>query len=496
MKSINQTVLPQGDRLLHEHMLRQPIHILQIGEGNFLRGFFDWMIQQCRNQGLFDGAVAVTQPRPSGKAKIDKLAEQDGLYTLVVRGLANGERMERREIVQVFAKAFDPYSIWNDFLALAVSPDLKIVVSNTTEAGLAYRPEVLRDNTAVESFPGKMAQLLYHRYVSFQGAADRGLVFLPCELLEHNGDTLRECVLRYADDWNYPPEFRQWVLEHNRFLNSLVDRIVTGYPGDEQAEQWFQEWGYRDHLLCTAEPYHLWAIQAEPEMERLLPLQRAGLNVHWVSDLKPFQQRKVRILNGAHTLMTPLGLLYDVEHVRELMEHPHLGAFVRDAVEQEIIPTLPYSAEEMKSYAQEVFERFRNPFIRHRLSDIAMNSLSKFKVRLLPSLAYYAEQGLPLPGRLVRGFASLLRYYRVKKDGDHYVGVSLKKAPYVVRDDARLLDIIAGIWADADNELWSIEKSVGCLLANKELWGKDLSAWNGLQKAVVAELTQLERVEI
>lgn len=453
-----------------------PIKVLQIGEGNFLRGFVDWMLHECRKQGLYDGAVAVTQPRPGGKPKIEALAKQDGLYTLVIRGLENGERVERTEVIQVFSQAFDPYSDWDAFLELAKSENLQVVVSNTTEAGLAYRPEALVEGQPIQSYPGKLTQLLYRRYTFFAGAPNRGLICLPCELLERNGDELRDCVLRYSDDWGYPEAFKQWVRDHNRFLNSLVDRIVTGYPDEEQAEAWFGEWGYSDPMLTTAEPYHFWAIEAEPELERLLPLQAAGLNVHWVDDLKPYQLRKVRILNGAHTLMTPIGLLYEVEQVREAMEHPELGKLVRHTVEKEIIPALPMDAEELAAYASAVYERFLNPFIRHRLSDIAMNSLSKFRVRLLPSLLHYADSGKPLPEGLLRGMAGLIRYYKVKRTDEGFAGKTLKGGTFIVRDDAGLLESIADVWERGQAEGLPLEEIVGQLLALDSVWGRNLAA--------------------
>ncbi|OXS59900.1 altronate oxidoreductase [Cohnella sp. CIP 111063] len=473
-----------------------PVTVLQIGEGNFLRGFFDWMVHESRKQGLFRGGVAVTQPRPSGKPKIDALNGQDRLYTLVIRGLDNGEPVERREIVSVFAEAFDPYGEWERMIGLAVSPDLRFVVSNTTEAGIVYRPEALTEGEPIVSFPGKIAYLLYRRYLAFDGAADRGLLFLPCELLERNGDALQESVLKYAADWGLPEAFREWVTTANRFLNSLVDRIVAGYPDQEQAEAWFTEWGYRDDLLCVAEPYHLWAIEGEPELDELLPFASAGLNVVWTDSLEPYRERKVRILNGAHTLMTPLGILSGVEHVRELMEHETLGAFVKSTVRDEIIPSLPYPQEEMEAYANEVFDRYLNPFVRHRLYDIAMNSVSKFKVRLLPSLEHYARKGERIPDGLAKGLAALLRYYRVKKEGTEYRGTAFDGRSYAVRDDAEALETLAAAWGEAERTGESPEETARRLLASEKLWGQDLSQWPGLAAQVAqawAEWTEEER---
>ncbi len=494
MNLLNSQALSEEQRMSYERLKQSPITVLQIGEGNFLRGFADWMLQQCRKQGLYEGSVAVTQPRPGGKPKIDALAEQDGLYTLVIRGLENGQRVERTELISVFGQVFDPYSNWGAFLALAENPHLQVVVSNTTEAGLVYRPEERHEGQPIQSYPGKLTELLYQRYNAFGGAPERGLVCLPCELLERNGDELRACVLRYSEDWGFPENFRTWVKEHNRFLNSLVDRIVTGYPEQAQAAEWFAEWGYNDPMLTTAEPYHLWAIEAEPELEKLLPLKAAGLNVHWVEALAPFQLRKVRILNGAHTLMTPLGLLHDMEQVREAMEHERLCGLVRAVVEQEIIPVLPMDGQELKAYADDVYERFLNPFIRHRLADIAMNSLSKFKVRLLPSLLEHAKRGAQVPAGLAQGFAGLLRYYRIRETAAGYEGATLSGTVYTVRDDAALLAEIAAVWSAAEREGWQLERTVEALLGLEAVWGGNLAEeWPQLTEALSLQIRNMER---
>jgi tagaturonate reductase len=494
MTTLNQGRLNREQFAAYEEVRNSPVTVLQIGEGNFLRGFFDWMIHECRKQGLYEGSIAVTQPRPGGKPKIDALASQDGLYTLVIRGLENGVSVQRKEVISVFGQVFDPYSNWDAYLALAESADLQVVVSNTTEAGLVYRPEALVEGQPVQSFPGKLTQLLYRRFTFFEGDPQRGLVCLPCELLERNGDELRSCILRYSDDWGYPEAFKRWVIEHNRFLNSLVDRIVTGYPDEAQAEAWFSEWGYSDPMLSTAEPYHLWAIEAEAGLEELLPLRKAGLNVFWVDDLKPFQLRKVRILNGAHTLMTPLGLLHGIEQVREAMEHPVLGRLVRETVETEIIPSLQVAESELREYAAAVYERFLNPFIRHRLADIAMNSLSKFKVRLLPSLLHYSESKEAVPDGLVQGFAGLLRYYKVKRSDAGFEGTTLGGASYTVRDDAGMLETIAEVWSEADQLSWPLEQTVARLLGLVSVWGRDLAAeWPELTVALSAKIAEMER---
>jgi len=495
MNLLNRLSLNAEERLAFERMKSSPATVLQIGEGNFLRGFFDWMIHECRKAGRFDGSVAVVQPRPSGRDNIARLAAQDGLYQLVIRGMENGEAVSRREIIPVFSAVFDPYAEWERLKELAVSPELKIVVSNTTEAGLAYRPEPLTEGPIL-SFPGKMAYLLYLRWLAFDGAPDRGLIFLPCELLERNGDALRGAVLQFAEDWGFPASFRNWVAEHNRFLNTLVDRIVTGYPEQSQAEAWFAEWGFRDDLLCTAEPYHLWAIEAEPELESLLPFRASGLNVHWTDNLEPFRERKVRLLNGAHTWMAPLGLIHGVRHVGEMLRHPEFGPRLRQAVFAEILPTLPYSAEVLTEYAESVFERFANPYILHRLSDIAMNSLSKFRVRLLPSLAHYGDRGQPIPEQLCLGLAGLLRCYKVRRrEGDGFAGIALAGSEFPVRDDEALLETLADLWQAAETGGWTREDTAGALLAEPALWGRSLSGWNGLAAAIARQWAKWEGEE-
>jgi tagaturonate reductase len=491
LETLNQTCLNPSEKAAFEAMRSSPVKILQIGEGNFLRGFFDWMIQSCRNQGLYDGSIAVTQPRPSGKVHIDKLNQQDGIYTLMIRGIEAGSRVERLEKIAVFNRMLDPYTEWSAFLELADRPDLEVVVSNTTEAGLVYSPEQLLEDQPIISFPGKLTAFLYRRFRQFAGAADKGLILLPCELIERNGDELKRIVLQHSMDWGLPPAFMDWLNQFNRFLNSLVDRIVPGFPGEE-ADGWFEKLGYEDPLMNTAEPYHLWAIEAEADLEHKLPFQKAGLNVFWVNDLRPFQIRKVRILNGAHTLMTPISLLHGLDEVREVMEHTRFGVFVKEAVDQEIIPSLQIDHSEARVYANDVFERFGNPFIRHRLIDIAMNSLSKFKVRLLPSLEAYIEKKGSLPESIVQAFAGLIRFYQVKLNGENYEGKRLNGEVYLVRDDPQALVYFAEQWSLLDENKISLLELVNQVLSNIGLWGKDLSQISGLARLITGFITEME----
>ncbi|MEI2472446.1 tagaturonate reductase [Peribacillus frigoritolerans] len=456
------------------HKMDFPIKVLQIGEGNFLRGFFDWMIHECNKQGHFKGSIAVTQPRPSGKGKIEEVKRQDGLYTLMLRGFHQGKKVEHTEIISVFSKIIDPYEEWMEFLALSENPELEFVVSNTTEAGLKYQPIPLEEGKPMESFPGKLTAFLYHRYLHFNGDAKKGLIMLPCELLERNGDSLKQYVLKHSRDWDLPKPFMEWVDRDNLFLNSLVDRIVTGFPANE-SDTLFAEWGYKDTLLNTAEPYHLWAIEGDPCIDQRLPLQQSGLNVHWVKDLTPYQMRKVRILNGSHTLLAPLGILSGLEEVKQAIDHPEFNQFLSNAIEKEIIPSLPFDQNEMMQYGESVLERFKNPFVHHHLADISLNSISKFKARLLPTLEEYHEANGTLPDCIVRGFSGLIRFYRVNEMKGSYIGKSFAGKDYVVKDDIKAIEFFQEQWLRYDKGEVPLRQLIEATLSNQYLWGKDLS---------------------
>lgn len=495
--NINQThlkLLNKNTRSVqNEYMMQDyPVKVLQIGEGNFLRGFFDWMIHESNKKGHFQGSVVVTQPRPTGKVNIEKLKQQDRLYTLMIRGLQDGEKVEHKEIISVFSKAIDPYTEWAAFLALSQNPTLEFVVSNTTEAGLNYQQISYEEGEPIESFPGKLTAFLYQRYVYFNGDPKKGLIMLPCELLERNGDILKQCVLQHSTDWELPKPFMDWIERSNLFLNSLVDRIVTGFPINE-ANSLFKEWGYEDELLNTAEPYHLWAIEGNPSLDQRLPLKQSGLNVHWVKDLAPYQIRKVRILNGSHTLMAPLGILSGLDTVGQVMDQSDINGFLRQAIEKEIIPSLPFDRNEMKEYAESVLERFMNPFVHHRLADISLNSMSKFKVRILPTLeAYYEKEGT-LPTNVIQAFASLIRFYKVRKIEGDYIGKRFNGEQYVVRDDVQTLAFYSEQWLRYETKEITLHQLVEEILSNKYFWDKDLKKITGLVSALCQQLHEILR---
>ncbi|SFD81977.1 tagaturonate reductase [Paenibacillus catalpae] len=492
LPQLNYASLQEGEASSYDRMKSYPVKVLQIGEGNFLRGFVDWMIHRCNEQGLFEGSIAVSQPRPTGAAKLQELKEQDGLYYQWIRGLHEGELVDRRELISVFSAFIDPYQEWDRFLAMAANPELELVVSNTTEAGLVYHSSDWAPDQPILSYPGKLTLLLYRRFEHFGGEPSKGLLLLPCELVERNGDKLRDIVLQHAADWKLPEAFANWIRAHNRFLNSLVDRIVTGFPAEE-ADDRYAEWGIKDRLLNAAEPYHIWAIEGEEELDERLPFVKAGLNVVWTNDLQSYQLRKVRILNGAHTWMAAYGLLHGLSEVREVVEHPAIGEQLRQVVFHEIIPSMPLPEAEMKVYAEQVLERFANPYVRHKLTDIAMNSLSKFKVRLLPTLAAYYERRGDLPPFIVKAFASLLKLYRVRQTEEGtFAGTRLDGSKLVIRDDAAVLSELAALWNKADSGEISVKELLSDILGRSSWWGSNLNEMNGLLESLADEFAIME----
>jgi tagaturonate reductase len=451
-----------------------PEKVIQFGEGNFLRAFVDWMIDRLNEAGRFGGRVAVVQPIAQGLVNV--LNEQDGLYTLLLRGIEKGEVTEQRRLITAISRGIDPYTQWEAYLAAAENPDLGFVISNTTEAGIAYVQEAWVPDRCPDSFPAKLTALLYRRFTCFEGAPDKGLLILPCELIDKNGQHLKEIVLRLIKEWGLPAAFADWVESHNVFFNTLVDRIVTGYPKDE-AEKLGTELGYQDRLLDTGEVFHLWVIEGDLQYRSELPLDEIGLNVIWTEDLAPYRERKVRVLNGAHTLTVPVALLAGLETVKAAVEDSRVGAFMRRAVFSEILPHLDLPQAEKEAFADSVLERFANPFIHHRWIDIALNSISKFKTRCLPTLTDYAAATGSAPPLLSFSLAALIRFY--KED--------------MVRDDENVVSFFQEVWNSHKGE-----DRTGCeaicrqVLAETVFWGHDLNTLPGLTTAVSEALFAIQ----
>lgn len=409
--------------------------IIQFGEGGFLRGFVDWIIQLTNEASDFDAKVVVVQPIEKGMC--DMLENQNCVYTHIMRGLKNGEEVVDTKKIDVISRCIQPYKDFDAYLKLAENPDFRFVVSNTTESGIAYSAEDTPEKAPCITFPAKVTLLLKKRF----DLGLKGYIFLPCELIDKNGETLKKYILDYAELWGYGKDFMAWVEEENIFCNTLVDRIVTGYPRDEKFDL-----GYEDNMLNTSELFHLWVIEGPESITEEIPFDKAGLNIIVTDNLERYRTRKVRILNGAHTAMIPYAMLEGIETVGDCMKDENMSSFVKSCVYDEIIPTLDLPKEELLSYANDVFERFQNPFIKHLCASISLNSISKFKVRVLPSILEYIKRTEKMPQNLIKSFAKLIEFYKTD----------------MPNDDAKVMEFMK-------------KSDTKDILANTELWGEDLS---------------------
>lgn len=451
-----------------------PERILQFGEGNFLRAFADAFIDIANERLAWNTKCVVVQPIPQGR--VDALNRQQGLYTLYLRGVEQGQRHSQRRVVSSVSRGIDPYQDFAAYLALADNPDLRFILSNTTEAGIVFDPACGYHDDPPASFPGKLTRLLHQRYLRMGQKPGSGFVLLPCELIDDNARELEKCVLQYIQHWNLDDGFRRWVQEENHFCPTLVDRIVTGYPAAE-AEAMERENGYRDELLDTGELFGLWVIEGPEWLQEELPFVKAGLPVLITDDHKPYKTRKVRILNGAHTAFVPAAYLAGFDLVRDCMDDPVIRAFLERALYQEILPVLPLPEEESKAFAASVFERFANPYIDHRLLDITLNCTSKWRARVLPSLKESLALTGKLPQCLTFSFAAYLRFFAAgQRDG----------APYPTLDDAPVLAFFQAHKGDAPEALARAAAS------QADWWGEDLTQLPGFVEAVTHWLSIID----
>jgi tagaturonate reductase len=465
----------------------RPERILQFGEGGFLRGFVDWMIHRLNQRGLFEGSVVVVQPLATGL--VDELNRQNGFFTQILRGVVDGEVREEIEIVRSIRRGINPFTDFAGYLACARNPDLRFIVSNTTEAGIACHPDDRIDAEPPVSFPAKLTRLLLERHHVFGGSAASGLVVLPCELIEFNGTNLRRCVLETAAKWKLDDAFVAWVDKHVVFCNTLVDRIVTGYPRDEAAAL-CARLGYEDALLNTSELFHAWVIEGPASLADELPFAKAGLDVVFTSDYKPYRDRKVRILNGAHTATVLAAHLAGHDLVKQMLDDALFAGFLRRALNDEIIPTLDLPRSDLDAFAAAVLERFANPFVKHALLSISLNSTSKFTARVLPSLQGYLARRGALPPCLVFSLAALIAFYRGTELRD---GALIGRRPagdtYPIKDNPEVLAFFREVWSAADTSPAAVAKAV---LAHTPLWGgQNLDSVPGLAPAVAADLAAI-----
>ncbi|MFH7826096.1 tagaturonate reductase [Kluyvera chengduensis] len=453
-----------------------PERIIQFGEGNFLRAFVDWQIDLLNEHTDLNSGVVIVRPIASDFPP--SLSTQDGLYTTIIRGLnEKGEAVSDARLIRSVNREISAYADYAEFLKLAHNPDMRFVFSNTTEAGISYHAGDKFDDAPAVSYPAKLTRLLFERFTHFNGAADKGWVIIPCELIDYNGEALHELVVRYAQEWALPAAFMTWLNESNAFCSTLVDRIVTGYPRDEAAKL-EAELGYKDGFLDTAEHFYLFVIQGPKSLASELRLDKLALNVLIVDDIKPYKERKVAILNGAHTALVPVAFQAGIDTVGEAMNDAEICAFVEKAIYEEIIPVLDLPKDELESFASAVTGRFRNPYIKHQLLSIALNGMTKFRTRILPQLLAGQKASGKLPARLTFALAALIAFYRAERNGE----------AYPVQDDAHWIDRYQQLWAAHRDQQISTTDLVKAVLSVSEHWEQDLTQVDGLVEQVAADL--------
>ncbi len=457
-----------------------PERILQFGEGNFLRAFVDWIIQRMNDELDFNSSVVAVQPIAQGLSEL--INSQDGLYHLILEGMQNGEAVRETQLISCISRCINPYSEFAQYEALIESPELRFVISNTTEAGIQWADGETLDMQPQPSFPGKMTALLYKRYRKFAGAADKGLIVICCELIEDNADRLKEYVLKHAVNWELEPGFIDWLNESCAFCSTLVDRIVPGFPRDKiDAIQ--EELGYKDQLVVVGEHYHNWVVKAPEWVAREFPADKAGLNVNFVDAARQreIRDQKVRILNGSHTGTMPIAYLSGCDTVREAMEDAVVGQFVKDMAANEIVPNIPGDQAYLQKFADKILERFYNPFIRHEWLTISLNSMSKWETRVLPSLLDALKNTGELPKRITFSLAALIVFYRGERGDERYT----------CKDNVDILELYREAWGQYDGSAESLRQLVTTVLGYQANWKRDLNEIPGLTEAVTTDLSQI-----
>ncbi len=464
-----------------------PVKVLQFGEGNFMRAFVDYFFDISNEKAGFNGKVALVQPINMGLTEL--INKQEGLYTLYLRGSENGQKVDAKRVISAVDCCLNPYdkADFDKMMEIAVSDDLDIIASNTTEAGIAYDPSCNFEDVPANSFPGKLTQVLYKRYK----AGKKGLVVLSCELIDNNGKELLKCVNQYIDQWKLEDGFKKWVNEDNIFCSTLVDRIVPGRIRDpKEVEQLEAANGYHDELIDVGEIFGVWIIEGPEGLEDRLPFKKAGVNVHVVPDVMPYKHRKVRILNGAHTGFVLGAYLAGFDIVRDCMHDETVAGYMNKMLNEEVIPTLVDHLDEndLNEFAAAVKDRFNNPFVNHELMSISLNSTSKWKARNMPSFLQYIEKNGKLPVCLTMSLAAYIAFYSNDIQELTDAGLVCKRPAgntYTVSDDRWALEFFYEHRNDSEEEL------VKAVLGNEKMWDQDLNKIEGLTDAVVCDLKKI-----
>ena len=479
MKALNKLTAPKS---------QAPERIIQFGECNFLRCFVDWIIYNMNQKTDFNSSVVVVQPIEKGM--VDWLNGQDCLYHVNLQGRLNGEVVNSLTRIDVISRALNPYTQNQAFMALADEPSIRFVISNTTEAGIAFDPSCKFTDAPASSYPGKLTQLLFRRYKTFGGAADKGLILMPCELIFLNGHHLKDCIYKYIELWKDDfgtdyEGFKAWFTNHCYVCATLVDRIVPGFPRKE-IKQIQEKICYEDNLVVQGEAFHLWVIEKPEnmsidELKAEFPAEKAGLNVLIAESEKPYHERKVTLLNGPHTVLSPVAYLSGINIVRDACNDPVVGKYIHKVQFDELMQTLNLPMDELQKFASDVLERFNNPYVDHQVTSIMLNSFPKYETRDLPGLKTYLERKGELPQGLVFGLAAIITYYKGGKRSDG--------ADITPNDNAEIMQLLKDLWATGDTQ-----KVAEGVLAADMIWHEDLNKIPGLTELVKEDLDKIQKL--
>lgn len=454
-----------------QHNTKYTNKVVQFGEGNFLRCFVDWQIDILNEKTGLDAGITIVRPRDN--EHLPMLNTQDGLYTTIVRGIdENNNLVNDRRVITSINEELSVYKEYSKVEKLFCDSNLEFMFSNTTEAGIVYDGNDNFEDVPPNSFPGKLTKLLHKRYTHFAGDSSKGLIIVPCELIDYNGEELKKIVFQYCELWNLEAGFKLWLDTANTWCSTLVDRIVPGYPRAEVAELQ-KELGYEDMFMVTGEYFHLFVIQGPKWLEEKLNLKESGLNIKIVEDIKPYKERKVGILNGAHTAIVPVSYLYGIDRVKESMDNKDVREFLETLIFSEIIPSLDMDKEELKEFASAVINRFNNPFIQHELLSISLNSMFKYKTRILPQFLTYVETEKAIPKYMAFSLAALIVFYRGKR-GEEIIPLN---------DEPKFLELFADLWSKYDGTLTVATRIAESVLGLRH-WGENLNEIVGLTEMV------------
>ena len=458
-----------------------PERVMQFGGGNFLRAFTDWMFDVLNKETNFNGSVVIIKPTKRGD--YDELKQQEGLFHVALDGIRNGELVSTVSLVESVSRVIQPYTEWDAYLKLAESETLRFIVSNTTESGIKFSDSDTLDDNPPHEFPAKLTVWLHHRFTFFKGEKDKGCIIMPCELIEQNGDVLKETVLQYAKHFELGTDFITWIETANYFCNTLVDRIVSGYPED-RAKDILNTIGFEDKLLVAGEDYHSLIIQGHEIVQKELPFSQTNLNVQFVKDVRAYREMKVRILNGAHTSLVPVGYLSGLRTVKESMDNALILQFVNQVLSEEITKTLQnFPEDELQRFVNAVLDRFKNPTLKHYLISISLNSTSKFMARLYPALKEFSAAKGVLPKRIVFSLSCLIRFYKGEYNNESIA----------INDATETLDAFKNNWMQKDLGAISMLEMVQNILTNTAIWGENLSNIPDLVLSVTNNLDAIER---